>query len=147
MTLKDKIIADMKTAMKAQDSLSLGVLRMIKAEIMKFEVSGANAVVDDEKVIEILKRGLKQRKEAAEGFRKGGNEEAAVAEESEIVILEKYLPEQMGEDQLRGIVQQVIDQLSAGPADFGKVMGVVMGKVKGQADGGMVNKVVKELLS
>lgn len=137
----------MKTAMKAQDSLSLGVLRMIKAEIMKFEVSGANAVVDDEKVIEILKRGLKQRKEAAEGFRKGGNEEAAVAEESEIVILEKYLPEQMGEDQLRGIVQQVIDQLSAGPADFGKVMGVVMGKVKGQADGGMVNKVVKELLS
>lgn len=146
MTLKDQIIADMKAAMKAQDTLTLAVLRMVKAEIMKYEVSGGDKVADDEVVIGLLKRGVKQRNEAAEGFRKGGNEEAALNEETEIEVLEKYLPEQMGEDQLKIIVQGVIDEMEADSSAFGKVMGAVMGKVKGQADGGMVNKVVKELL-
>ncbi len=143
--LKDQIIADMTAAMKAR-APELDTLRMLKADIMKYEVSGADKVATDDVVLDILKRSVKQRKEAADGFTKGGNTEAAQKELGEIAYFEKYMPEQMGEDEVKKIVQETIDQMSAGPADFGKVMGAVMGKVKGQADGGMVNAAVKELL-
>ena len=144
--LKEQIIADMTAAMKAR-APELDTLRMLKADIMKYKVSGADMVATDDIILDILKRSIKQRKEAAEGFTKGGNTEAAKKELSEIAYFEKYMPEQMGEDEVRKIVQETIDQMSAGPADFGKVMGAVMGKVKGQADGGMVNLAVKELLN
>jgi uncharacterized protein YqeY len=144
--LKEQIIKDMTEAMKAKDELVLSTLRMLKAEIMKYEVSGKDMEVTDEVVTDLIKRSIKQRKEAIEGFEKGGNAEAAQKEKDEIVMLEKYMPEQMGEDEVKKIVQETIDQMSATQSDFGKVMGAVMGKVKGQADGGMVNKLVKELL-
>jgi len=143
--LKDQIVADMTAAMKAR-APELDTLRMLKADIMKYEVSGADKVATDEVVLNIIKRSIKQRKEAAEGFAKGGNMKASEKELREVTYFEKYMPEQMGEDEVKKIVQETIDQMSAGPADFGKVMGAVMGKVKGQADGGMVNKAVKELL-
>ncbi len=146
--LKDQIIKDLTDAMKARNELKLGVLRMLKADIMKFEVSGANKEATDEVVLDLIKKGIKQRKEAAEGFHKGGNEEFAQKELEEVKILEPYMPEQMGENEVKKIVEETISQTGAsGSADFGKVMGAVMGKVKGQADGGVVNKVVKELLS
>ena len=146
--LKEQIITDLTEAMKAREELKLSVLRMLKADIMKYEVSGADMEVTDEVVVDLVKRGIKQRKEAAEGFEKGGNKESAQKELDEIKILEIYMPEQMGEDEVKKIAQEVIDQVKpAGPQDFGKVMGAVMGKLKGQADGGLVNKVVKELLS
>ena len=134
----------MTAAMKAR-APELDTLRMLKADIMKYEVSGADKVATDEVVIDIIKRSIKQRKEAAGGFEKGGNKEAAQKELDEIRFFEKYMPEQMSEDQVREVVQGIIDQLGEG-AQFGQVMGMVMGKLKGQADGGVVNKVVKELL-
>ncbi len=143
--LKDQIIQDMIAAMKAKDP-SLETLRMLKAEIMKYEVSGADKEATDEVVLEILKRSVKQRKEATEGFKKGGNMEAAEKEMTEISYLEKYMPEQLSEEAVKKIVQEVIDQTGAGPGDFGKVMGAAMGKLKGQADGEVVNRVVKDLL-
>ncbi len=143
--LKDQIIADMTIAMKER-APELGTLRMLKADIMKYEVSGKDKEATDEVVLDILKRSIKQRKEAAEGFTKGGNTEAAAKETAEIAYFEKYMPEQMSEEEVKKVVQETIDQMSAGPADFGKVMGASMGKLKGQADGGVVNKVVKELL-
>ena len=146
MTLKKQIVSDMTSAMKSRDP-SLETLRMLKADIMKYEVSGKDMVATDEVVLDICKRSIKQRKEAAEGFKQGGNMEAAEKEISEIAVFEKYMPEQMGEDEVKKIVQETIDQMSAGPADFGKVMGAVMSKVKGQADGNIVSKLVKELLS
>lgn len=146
MTLKEQIVADMTAAMKAR-APELDTLRMLKADIMKYEVSGADKEATDEVILDILKRSIKQRKEAAEGFKQGGNTEAAEKELREIGYFEKYMPEQMGEEEVKKIVQETIDQMSAGPADFGKVMGAVMGKVKGQADGGLVNRFVKELLS
>lgn len=148
MTLKEKIVSDMTTAMKSREELRLSTLRMLKAEIMKYEVSGKDKAATDEVVVDLIKRGIKQRREAVEGFEKGGNAAAAQKERDEIVILEAYLPAQMSEDQVRETVKSVIAQLQpAGPQDFGKVMGAVMGKLKGQADGTMVNKAVKELLS
>lgn len=145
MTLKEQIVADMTAAMKAR-APELDTLRMLKADIMKYEVSGADKVATDDVVLDIVKRSIKQRKEGAEGFEKGGNMTAAEKEISEISYLEKYMPEQMSEEQVKEIAQGVISQLGAG-AQFGQVMGMVMGKVKGQADGGVVNKVVKELLA
>ena len=147
MTLKEQVIADLTEAMKARDELKTSTLRMLKAAIMNYEVSGADMKATDEVVVDLVKKGIKQRKEAAEGFEKGGNKESAQKELDEIKILEKYMPEQMSEDQVKAIAKETIGQMNAGPQDFGKVMGAVMGKVKGQADGGMVNKVVKELLS
>ncbi len=147
MNLKQQIISDLTTAMKAKDALTLSVLRMLKAEIMKFEVSGNGKELTDEDVFAMIKKGVKQRKEAAEGFKKGGNEAAAQQEMDEMVILEKYLPEQMSEEEVKKITKEVIDQMGAGPGDFGKIMGAVMGRVKGQADGNVVSKTVKELLN
>lgn len=147
MTLKEQITKDLIEAMKAKEELKLSVLRMLKADFMKYEVSGADKVATDDVVVDLIKKGIKQRRDAAEGFHKGGNEEAAQKELAEMKILEEYMPEQMGEEEVKKVVQEVIDQLKpAGPQDFGKVMGAVMGKLKGQADGGLVNKVVKELL-
>jgi len=153
--LKDQIIADLTASMKARDELKTSTLRMIKADIMKYEVSGKDMKATDEVVVDLIKRGIKQRKEASEGFEKGGNKEMAQKELDEIKIIEKYLPAQMGEDEVKKIAKETIAQMNATPADpeaplgasFGKVMGAVMGKVKGKADGGMVNKVVKELLA
>ena len=146
MTLKEQIVADMTAAMKARGP-ELDTLRMLKADIMKYEVSGADMVATDDVVLDLIKRNIKQRREAAEGFTQGGNQASAQKELDEIKILEKYMPEQMSEEEVKKVVQETISQLSAGPADFGKVMGAVMGKVKGQADGGLVNKCVKELLT
>ena len=144
--LKEQIIKDLTEAMKAKDELRLNTLRMVKADIMKYEVSGADMKVTDELVVEMIKRGIKQRRESAEAFEKGGNKAAAQKELDEIKIIEKYLPAQMSEEEVKKIAQEVIAQMNATAADFGKVMGMVMGKVKGKADGGIVNKVVKELL-
>ena len=147
MSLKEQVIADLTEAMKAKDELKTSTLRMLKAAIMNYEVSGADMTATDEVVVDLVKKGIKQRKEAAEGFEKGGNKESSQKELDEIKILEKYMPEQMGEEELKKIVQETIQQMSASPQDFGKVMGAVIGKVKGKADGGTVNRIVKELLS
>lgn len=146
-SLKDQIYADMITAMKARESVKTEALKMIKAEIMKYETSSADIKTTDEDVQGILKRAIKQRKEAAEGFTKGGNTEMADKELQEAAIYEAYLPEQMGEEQIKALVQAAITELGAtGPADMGKVMKAVIEKAGGQADGKLVNQLVKAAL-
>lgn len=146
MSLKDQITAHMVAAMKAKEALALGTLRMLKAEIMKYEVSGVGKVATDEVVLQLIQRAIKQRKEAIEGFNKGGNREEAEKEAQEMVFLERYLPEPMREGELRSIVSQMIQEMNAGPQDFGKVMGAVMAKVKGRVEGTQVSQAVKESL-
>lgn len=147
MSLKAKIISDLTAAMKAKDELRTSVLRMVKADVMKFEVSGASKVeATDENVIDCIKRGIKQRKDSVEAFEKAGSIDLANKEKAEIAILMEYMPAQMSEDQLRPIITETIAQMKATPADFGKVMGMVVGKTKGQADGAVISKLVKELL-
>lgn len=146
MALKEQITADMIASMKARDELKTSTLRMMKAEIMKYEVSGKDKVATDEVVHDILKRAIKQRKDSAEAFTTGGKAEMAQQELGEIKIIEAYMPAQMGEEEIRKIVSETIKQMNATPADFGKVMGMVVGKTKGKADGSLISKVVKELL-
>lgn len=146
MTLKEQIIADLTAAMKARDELKTGTLRMVKADFMKYEVSGKDLKATDGVIVELMKKGIKMRRDSAEGFTKGGNMASAEKELAEIKIIETYLPAQMGEEELKKIVGDTIQQMNATPADFGKVMGAVMGKVKGKADGSLVSKEVKEML-
>ncbi|MBI5421762.1 GatB/YqeY domain-containing protein [Candidatus Peregrinibacteria bacterium] len=146
MALKEQITADMIAAMKARDELKTSTLRMMKAEIMKYEVSGKDKVATDEVVLDIFKRAIKQRKDSAEAFTTGGKADMAQQELGEIKIIEAYMPAQMSEEEIRKIVADTIKQMNATVADFGKVMGMVVGKTKGKADGSLVSKVVKEML-
>lgn len=145
--LKDQLVKDMIAAMKAQDRLKTDALKMIKAEIMKYEVSGKDLKATDEIVIGILQKAVKQRYEAAEGFKQGGNLSMAEKELKEAEIYKAYLPAQMNEEEVRKIVAVTIAEVGAkNPADMGKVMAAIMPKVKGKADGKMVNAVVKTML-
>jgi uncharacterized protein len=148
MVLRDQIQQDLLQSMKDKDEVKTAALRMLKAAIMKFEVSGSSKKeATDDEVIALVNKEAKQRKDSIESFRNGGREEMAAQEEAELKILQTYLPEQLSEEDLRKIVEGVIEQTGAtSKADIGKVMGAVMPKVKGLADGGMINKLVGELL-
>lgn len=148
--LKEKIYKDLVSAMKNKEELKLSTLRMIKAEIMKYEVSGANKVADDEIVLDIIKKGVKQRKDSANAFEKGGKIDFAKKELAEIEIIKNYMPEEISEDVLRKIVKETIESMNAQASDFGKVMGASMAKckaTKATVDGNDVSRIVKELLS
>lgn len=148
MTLKEQLQQDMLNAMKAGEKEKLEVLRMVKAAIMKFEVSGGEKKnVSDEEVMTILNKEVKQRKETAIVYKQGGREDLAAKEENEAAILATYLPAQMSEEEIRAVVKEVLAATGAKSAqEIGKVMGALMPKVKGKADGQLVNKIVKELL-
>lgn len=148
MSLKEQIYADLIEAIKAKEEAKVSTLRMLKAEIMKYEVSGANKEATDEVVTSLIQKQVKQRKDSEEQFRKGDRAEMADKEAAEAKILEAYLPEQMGEDEIRAIVKEGIASSGAeSKADMGKVMGAIMPKLKGKADGKLVNQIVMQLLS
>lgn len=147
--LKKRIHKELIEALKKKETLRLDTLRLLKAEIQKFEISGkTRKETDDSDVISMVFRLIKQRRESAELFRKGDREEMAKKEEDEIKVLEDYLPPQLSEDELEKIVRETISQLGAtDKSAMGKVMGAVMGKVKGQTDGNAVKNIVGKLLS
>lgn len=148
MSLKEVIYQDLITAMKARDEVTLRTLRMLKSAIMKHEVSARDAVADDSIVLGLIQKEAKSRNESVEQFRKGGREDLAISEEEEIKVLQKYLPEQLSESELKNIVTSTIHEVGASSVgDIGKVMAALMPKVKGKADGNLVNKLVREFLS
>ncbi len=149
MSLKETLNQDLIAAMKAHEEVKLRALRMAKAAIMNFEVAGKEKVeAKDEDVLQIVKKEVKKREDSIQQFEQGGRSDLAAAEREEMEVLKAYLPEMMGEDQLRDIVKATVAELGAGaPSDMGKVMGAVMGKVKGQADGAVVRKMVQEALA
>lgn len=148
MTLKEQVQQDMIAAMKAHDGAKIGALRMLKAAILKFETAGERKVAGDADVLQIIGKEVKQRKDSIEAFKNGGRAEMAVQEENEMTVLQSYLPAQMSEEEVRAIVKEVIGVVGAtSKGDIGKVMGALMPRVKGKADGGMVNKLVGEMLN
>ena len=148
MTLREKVQENLNESMKARDAGRTSVLRMLKAAIMKFEVSGdAKKVASDEEVMTIIAKEVKQRKESIEAFNKGGRSDLSANEEAEMKILLVYLPEQMSEAAVREAVTRIAGEVGAtSKADLGKLMGAVMKELKGRADGKVVNMVVGELL-
>lgn len=148
MTLQEQIQQDLTAAMKSGDQASLSTLRMLKAAVMRFEVSGKEKKQADDAVIQqIIMKEIKQRQDSIDQYKSGNRPELAAKEELELKILQKYLPEQMSEEEITKIVEESVKQVGAtSKADMGKVMGVLMPKVKGKADGSIVNRIVQKFL-
>jgi uncharacterized protein YqeY len=152
MTMKKRLEDDLKQAMKAREALRLSCLRMLKSKIQEREVAlrakeGVDYQLSDEEVIEVASSYAKQRRDSIESYRQGGREELAVKEEAELAIIEGYLPQQLSREEIVVIVRGAIEESGAESIkDMGAVMKVVMPQVKGQADGKLVNQVVREQL-
>lgn len=149
--LYKKIMSDMTKAMKAGNPELLSALRFLVSELRKLEIDkyppSVGGELTDEDVIGVLQRSVKQHKESIEMFEKGNRPDLVEKEKKELDIIGVYLPEQMGEDEIKTIVEKAVADTGAKTmADIGKVMGVVMPQVKGKADGGMVSKIAKDLL-
>ena len=150
MSLTEKVQKDLVAAMKAKDDQRLGALRMLKAALHNRKVEkGAGAELDEAEALAVVKSLVKQRREAAQEFRKGGAADRAAQEEEEIGILEAYLPAAVGEDTIRSAIEETIKETgAAGLKDMGKVMKAVMARFAGQnVDGKRVNELVRQRLS
>ena len=133
--------------MRARDSLRRDTIRMVEAAIKNAEIDKRGSELAEADVLAILQRQVKQRRESIDQFRQGGREDLAEKEQQEITVIEQYLPAQLSRDEIEARAQAVIDQLGAsGPGDRGKVMGMLMRELRGEADGAVVNAVVSDLL-
>jgi hypothetical protein len=134
-------------AMKARDALRTSALRMVRAAL-KNRAIDKRAPLDDGDALQVLGTLAKQRRESIEQFTAGGRQDLAEKEEAELRILQEFLPEEMGEDEVRRAVEAAVSETgAAGPRDMGKVMAALMGRLKGRADGKLVNQLVRERLA
>ena len=150
MSLKERILNDFKEAFKNKDALAKSVLSMLKSEIAnaEIELGVRENGLSDEEVIKVIKKMVKQRKDSVEQFTKGGNQEMAEQEKAELAVLEKYLPEQMSEEEVEERLKKIIEKVGAqSPSDLGKVMGIAMKELGASADGAIVKEVAVRLLS
>jgi uncharacterized protein YqeY len=149
MNLEQKVMAEMKEAMKAKNEALLRGLRAIKAEIIKAKTEpGANGEISADAEMKLLQKLVKSRKDSLEIFEKQNREDLAQKEREEIAVIERFLPKQLAEAELKEIIAKIIAETGASsPADMGKVMGVANKQLAGQADGKTISAVVKELLN
>ena len=149
MSLEQKIMADLKTAMLAKDEAGLRSLRAIKAAIIVAKTSeGAKGEITEEEETKLLQKLVKSRKDSLEIFQQQNRPELAIKEQEEIAIIEKFLPKQMSVGDVEAAVTKIIADLGASsPADMGKVMGVASKQLAGKADGKTISSMVKEMLS
>ncbi|NQX44569.1 MULTISPECIES: GatB/YqeY domain-containing protein [Paenibacillus] len=146
MNLSERLNEDMKQAMKSKDKFTLSTIRMVRSTIKYLEID-LKRTLDDNEVLDILSREIKQRKDALQEFEAAGREELAASTKAEIEIIIKYLPEQLSEEEIKVIVQQTIQETGASSkSEMGKVMSALMPKVKGRADGKLVNQAVQQFL-
>ena len=145
MTLKQTIQEQLKTAMRSKDEITLSTLRLLHAKIKDEEIAKRKREegLSDDEVIGIVGKQIKQRKDSIEQFQKGGRGDLVEREQKELTVLQAFMPEQMSDEEIRAIAREVI---AGGASGFGEVMGAVMQKVKGRAEGGVVKKIVEEIV-
>ena len=144
--ISDTITQKIGEAMKAKDEIRLSTLRMLSSAL-NYEKIDKQHTLSEEEELEVVRREAKKRRDAIEAYKKAGANERAEKEEKELAILQEYLPEQMPDSELEKKVKEAISQAGASSmADIGKVMGVVMAKVKGRAEGGKVSELVRKNL-
>ena len=146
MTLRNEIQESQYDAMKRGDADKLLVMRLLISAIKNEEIE-VKRELNDEEVQSIVARQVKQSNEAIKDFESGGRQDLVDKTKKEIEVLQVYLPEQISDEELSKIIDKTIEQMSAGPTDIGKVMGVVMGEVKGKADGNKVREIVSTKLT
>ena len=149
MNLEQKVMAEMKDAMKSKDEATLRGLRAIKAEIIKAKTEpGAGGEISADKEMSLLQKMVKQRKDSLEIYQQQSREDLAKKEQEEIAVIERFLPKQLSEEELKSELKQIISETGASsPADMGKVMGAATKKLAGRADGKTISAAVKELLA
>jgi uncharacterized protein YqeY len=147
MTLEERITADMKTAMKAKDKVSLRGIRAVKSAILLQKTDGSGTVLDSEGEISMLQKLVKSRQDSLDIYTKQNREDLAVTEREEIEVISKYLPEQLSEDELGALIDGIISKTGASSMrDMGKVMGIANNEVAGRADGKTIASLVKAKL-
>lgn len=147
MSLKERLMADLKEAMKSKDKLRKDVITMVRAAIKQKEVD-ERVELDDSDILDIISKQLKEKKSSIDEFKKGNREDLVKQTNDEIEILLKYLPEQLSDEELKEIIKKVIDENEiTSMKDIGKLMKNVMPLIKGKADGKQVNLIAKEILN
>jgi uncharacterized protein YqeY len=145
--LKNQIIADMKSAMKAKDSATLKAVRMIVEAIKQKEVD-TREELDDQGILAVIQKMVKQRKDSIDQFTQAGRGDLVAVEEAELKVINLYMPKQLSENEIESMVDQVISQTGAsGMQDMGKLMGVLKAELSGKADMGTVSNIIKSKLS
>ncbi len=145
--LQERIDAAAVAAMKSRETVRLGTLRMVRAALKNREID-KRAPLEEADVLQVLGTQAKQRRESIEQFRAGGREDLAAKEEAELTVLQEFLPPALAEDELRAAVVAAVAEVgAAGPRDMGRVMGVLMPRLQGRAEGGAVNRLVREVLA
>ncbi len=149
MSLEQQIMSEMKDAMKSKDEVALRSLRAIKAEIIKAKTApGAAGEITESTEQIFLQKMMKQRRDSLEIFEKQGRTDLAIKEKEEMAVIERFLPKQMDENEIKAIVEKIIaDTGASSPADMGKVMAVASKQLSGLADGKTISTITKELLS
>lgn len=146
MSLSERLNDDMKQAMRDKDKFKLTVIRLVRSAIKNVEIEQRKELNDDE-VLTILNREVKQRRDSLQDFEKAGRDDLVEKINLELAIISEYLPQQLSEEEIKSIVQQTIQEVRASTkADMGKVMGALMPKFKGRADGKIVNQIVQQSL-
>ncbi len=145
MGLKDKITQDLTNAMKSGDKLRTETLRMLRAQILEFEKSGAGREMNADDDMKILLSSVKKRKDSIEMYEKANRKDLADKETKEIAIVQEYLPKQMSKDEAEVIIAKIV--ADAGTKEIGKVMPLVMKELKGKLDGKVINEIVKQKIA
>ena len=147
LNVHEQLVADLKGALRAKDELRKGTIRMALAALKNARVA-KNADLTDNEMAAVLRKQVKQRHDSISEYRKGGRDDLVAQESAEIEILERYLPQMMGRDEITSLAREVIAETGAsGPRQMGQVMRALMPRVQGRADGRMVSEVVKALLA
>lgn len=146
MSLTDQLMTDIKTAMKSQDKTALSVIRMLKSALMNKKIELGHVLTDQEEA-QVVASQMKQQKDSLADFQKGGRDDLVAQTQAQMKVLQQYLPQQLSKAELQQIIQQSAAEIQAtSAADFGKLMKTVMPKVRGRADGSLVNQIVKAFL-
>jgi len=146
MTLQEKLLEDLKSALRERDETRVSVIRMLRAAIKNAEID-QRKTLDDAGVLSLIEKDVKRHRDSIDAFRKGNRPDLVAKEEAELQVLLSYLPQQMSKDEVMAAARAVIAEVGAkGKADMGKVMSILVPRLKGRADGRLISQVVQELL-
>lgn len=148
MNLETQIMAQLKEAMKAKNTIALEALRAVKSELLLAKTSGANGDLSEDQEIALLQKLVKQRKEAAEQFEANGRVELAEKELAQAEVIQQFLPAQLTDEELTAVIQEIVTKVGAtSPKDMGKVMGAASSQLAGKAEGKLISAKVKDILA
>ena len=152
MGLREQLMADLKEAMREKDEARKRAIRSVIAALKQAETqldaNGQRASLDDAGILALIAKQAKERQESIDAFRSGGRDDLVAREEVDLAVLEAYLPQQLNQEEIEAEAREVIDEVGAsGLQDIGKVMKPLMARLRGRADGGLANQIVRELLA